>query len=308
MNQLATLIEILSRHAPEDGAWRCALPGVTLLRSSTPTMPMPVVYEPTLCIIAQGRKRAMLGASAFVYDPASYLVASVDLPVMGAVIEASAKRPYLCLQLDLNAALLGEMALSYPASGDTGEAMASGIALHNTTPQLLDAAIRLVGLLDTPNDIEALCPLVTREILYRLLTGESSTMIRQMAQADSRLNQIARAILWIRTHFRETCPIEQAAEVAGMSRSTFHAHFKAITAMSPLEFRTHLRMQEAQRLMVSDALDAASAGFQVGYGSPSQFSRDYARFFGSPPARHAGQFRNGRGQTPTLLRTGTLSG
>ncbi|MGU3400558.1 AraC family transcriptional regulator N-terminal domain-containing protein [Brucellaceae bacterium D45D] len=291
MNQLATLTEILSRHAPEDGTHRSAIPGVTLLRSSTPTMPMPVIYEPTLCIIAQGRKRAMLGATAFVYDPASYLIASVGLPVMGSVIEASAERPYLCLQLDLDAAMLGEMALRYPPTEPHHEGMASGLMLNRTTPMLLDAAIRLAGLLDTPRDIDALGPLTIREILYRLLSGESGVMLRQLAQADSRLNQIARAILWIRTHFREACTIEQAAEVAGMSRSTFHAHFKAITAMSPLEFRTHLRMQEAQRLMVGDALDAASAGFHVGYGSPSQFSRDYARIFGTPPARHAGQLR-----------------
>ncbi len=291
MNQLATLTDILSRHAPEDGTHRSALPGVTLLRSSTPTMPMPVIYEPTLCIIAQGRKRAMLGATAFVYDPASYLIASVDLPVMGSVIEASAEHPYLCLQLDLDAAILGEMALRYPSTEPYHDVMASGLMLNRTTPMLLDAAIRLAGLLDTPQDIDALGPLTIREILYRLLSGESGAMLRQMAQADSRLNQIARAILWIRTHFREACTIEQAAEVAGMSRSTFHAHFKEITAMSPLEFRTHLRMQEAQRLMVGDALDAASAGFHVGYGSPSQFSRDYARIFGAPPARHAGQLR-----------------
>lgn len=291
MNQLATLTDILSRHAPEDGTHRSALPGMTLLRASTPTMPMPVIYEPTLCIIAQGRKRAMLGATAFVYDPASYLIASVDLPVMGSVIEASAERPYLCLQLDLDAAMLGEMALRYPPTEPYHDVMASGLMLNRTTPMLLDAAIRLAGLLDTPQDIDALGPLTIREILYRLLSGESGAMLRQMAQADSRLNQIARAILWIRSHFREACTIEQAAEVAGMSRSTFHAHFKAITAMSPLEFRTHLRMQEAQRLMVGDALDAASAGFHVGYGSPSQFSRDYARIFGAPPARHAGQLR-----------------
>lgn len=134
-------------------------------------------------------------------------------------------------------------------------------------------------------------PLANREILYRLLTGPGGGIIRHMAQADSRLNQIARAIIWIRAHFRESCPIEQAAEIAGMSRSAFHAHFKAITTLSPIEFRTQLRMQEARRLMVRDAMDAANAGFNVGYESPSQFSRDYARIFGMPPARHASMLR-----------------
>ncbi|WP_051329467.1 AraC family transcriptional regulator [Geminicoccus roseus] len=300
MNQLAALTEILSRHAPVDGTHPCPLPGVTLLRSSTPTMPMPVIYEPTLCIVAQGRKRAMLGATAFIYDAASYLIASVDLPVMGSVIEASAERPYLCLRLDLDMTALGELAIRHPASRPEAEGLPVGIALHRTTPALLDAATRLAGLLDTPDDIGALAPLTIREILYRLLAGDSGATIRQMAQANSRLNQIARAIVWIRAHFREACPIEQAAEMAGMSRSTFHVHFKTITSMSPLEFRTHLRMQEAQRLMVGEAMDAASAGFSVGYGSPSQFSRDYARIFGTPPARHAGQLRGAVETRPSV--------
>jgi AraC-like DNA-binding protein len=291
MNQLAALAETLSRHAPADGTFACPLPGVSLLRASTPTMPMPVVYEPTLCIVAQGSKRAVLGATAFIYDAASYLIASVDLPVMGSVIEASAERPYLCLRLDLDMTALGELAIRYPATGPEAAGLPAGIALNRTTPALLDAATRLARLLDTPDDIEALAPLTIREILYRLLTGDSAATIRQMARADSRLNQVARAIVWLRTHFREACPIETLAELAGMSRSAFHAHFKAITSMSPLEFRTHLRVHEAQRLMVGDAMDAASAGFSVGYGSPSQFSRDYTRIFGMPPARHAGRVR-----------------
>lgn len=300
MDQLAVLTEIIGRHAPQDGTHRCRLPGVKLIRSSTPTIPMPVIYAPTLCLVAQGRKRAVLGATAFIYDPSSYLVASVDLPVMGSVIEASEDRPYLCLQLDLDMTALGELAIRHPARRSETEGLPAGLALNRTTPALLDAAIRLAGLLDTPQDVEALAPLTIREILYRLLTGASGATIRQMAQADSRLNQIANAIVWIRTHFRDACPIERAAEIAGMSRSTFHAHFKAITAMSPLEFRMQLRMQEAQRLMVGDAMDAASAGFIVGYGSPSQFSRDYARIFGMPPARHASRLRNTAESRPVM--------
>lgn len=291
MEQLADLKDIIARHVPGDGMHPSPLPGVTLIRSSAPTMPMPVVYAPTLCLVAQGRKRAMLGTSAFIYDPASYLIASVDLPVMGSVIEASADRPYLSLQFNLDLAALSELALRYPAADAEAGGAAEGLALHKTTPALLDAALRLASLLDTPEDIEALAPLTTREILYRLLTGAAGPTLRQMAQANSRLNQIARAILWIRTQFHEACPIDRAAEIAGMSRSSFHAHFKTITSMSPLEFRTRLRLQEAQRLMVGDALDAASAGFRVGYESPSHFSRDYVRVFGMPPARHAGQLR-----------------
>lgn len=233
----------------------------------------------------------MLGTTAYVYDAATYLVASVDLPVMGSVIEASRDAPYLCLVLDLDMTVLSDLALRYPCQSSDDNVPSAGIALNETSPELLDAAVRLVGLLDTPGDIEALAPLVVREMLYRLLTGSGNGIIRQMAQADSRLNQIAKAISWLRSHYTEPCRIDSMADIAGMSRSTFHAHFKAITAMSPLEFRTELRLQEARRLMATEAVDAASAGYRVGYESPSQFSRAYARMFGLPPAKDARRLR-----------------
>lgn len=291
MNRLNALVEIIDRHTPEDGTYPSTLPGVTLIRASSPTMPMPVIYTPTLCLVAQGTKEARLGETTYRYNAENYLLASVELPVMGSVIEATEERPYLCLQLDFNMAELSELAIRYPGSLTEAQDPPAGIMLNKTTPELLDAAVRLASLLDTPHDIEALAPLTLREILYRLLTGPQGNIIRHMAQAESRLNQIARAIIWIRTHFREACRIEQAASVAGMSRSTFHHHFKAVTTMSPIAFRTQLRMQEARRLMVSDAIDAASAGFHVGYESPSQFSRDYVRIFGVSPGRHASQLR-----------------
>lgn len=287
MTRLQTLIDIIARHAPNDGTFDGLLPGVKLIRSSTPTMPMPVIYEPTVCFVAQGRKRATLGTTAYNYDPARHLVASVGLPVMGSVIEAAEAEPYLSLQLDLDLPELSELAIRHLPSPDEAITFPMGLTLNQTTTALLDAIVRLASLLDEPHDIEALAPLTIREILYRLLTGPAGGIIRHMAQADSRLSQVARAIVWIRTHFQEACRIEEAAEVARMSRSTFHKHFKTITAMSPIEFRTQLRMQEARRQMVSNAMDAASAGFHVGYDSPSQFSRDYSRIFGSPPAKHA---------------------
>lgn len=294
MDPLARLIDIIARHAQEDGEHGTPLPGVSLLRSATPTLPMPVVYEPTLCLIVQGRKEAMLGPVTYAYDADTYLVASVDLPVTGTVVEASAERPYLCLRLNLDMAALGELALHCPG-GDGEPAQADepgpGLATGPVTPALLDAAARLAALLDTPRDIAALAPLVTREILYRLLTGPDNRAVRQMARADSRLTGIARAIAWLRSHYAQACRIEDMADVARMSRSAFHAHFKAVTALSPLEFRTRLRLQEARRLMVVQGLDAAGAGFRVGYESPSQFSRDYARIFGAPPARDAGRLR-----------------
>lgn len=297
MSPLEKLVDTLNRHAKDDGLYRTLLPGVSLARSGKPTMPMPVVYAPTLCLVAQGRKQVMLGTRTYAYNPATCLVASVDLPVMGSVIEASQSAPYLCLVLDLDMAILSDLALRYPARQDEDDLPSAGIALNATSPELLDTAVRLVGLLDTPADIDVLAPLVVREMLYRLLTGSGSGIVRQMARADSRLNQIARSIAWLRKHYCEACRIDSMADMASMSRSTFHAHFKAVTSISPLEFRSQLRLQEARLLMVTEAVDAASAGYRVGYESPSQFSRDYARMFGLSPARDALRLRSA-GEVP----------
>lgn len=289
MQERALIVEAINRHAPSDGTHECGLPGVTLIRWSEPFLPMPVVYKPTMCFVAQGRKQAMLGSRTYVYDKSRYLIATVDLPVMGAVIEASVTEPYLCMQLDLDMGELAELAAQYPK--EEFDNSSSGLLLHETDPAILNAAWRLLKLLDSPKDIQALSPLATREILYRLLSGPSSGPVRGLLNTGGKLKQIARAIVWMRQHFRQNCPIEDAAEVANMSRSTFHVHFKSITLMSPLEFRTHLRLQEARRLMLTENFDAASAGFEVGYASPSQFSREYRRVFGMPPSKHRNEQR-----------------
>lgn len=291
MTTLANFVSLIARQTTSDGTFDTALPGVKLIRWSMPSEPMPVIYEPTVCLVAQGRKRANVGTTSLVYDHASHLIASVGLPVMGSVIEASEAEPYLCLQIDLAMTEIAELAMRHPAGRDA-PVPASGLSLNETSPELLDAAARLVALLESPDDMSALAPLTLREIYYRLLTGPGGGILRHMANADSRLNQISRAIVWIRKHFREACRIEQAADVAGMSRSNFHLHFRAVTSLSPIEFRTQLRMQEARKLMVADGIDAASAGFNVGYDSPSQFSRDYSRLFGLPPAQDASQLRS----------------
>ncbi|MBP0945163.1 AraC family transcriptional regulator [Pseudomonas alliivorans] len=292
MGSLEKLIDIIRRHARTDGLHTTPVAGVSLVRSGAPTVPMPVVYEPTLCLIVQGRKQVAAGTLSYVYDASTYLVASVDMPVMGSVIEASEALPYLCLVLDLDMTILSELALRHPAISEPSDLPTAGIELNATTPELLDAAARLAGLLDAPHDIEALAPLIIREMLYRLLSESGNGIVRQLARADSRLRQIAKAIAWMREHYRQGCRIDDIAELAGMSRSTFHAHFKAVTSMSPLEFRSQLRLQEARRLMVAEAVDAAGAGYQVGYESPSQFSRDYVRLFGLPPARDASRLRS----------------
>jgi AraC-like DNA-binding protein len=283
MEQIKELADLIGRHAPQDGMHKSPLPRLTLIRSSTSSHPQPAVYEPALVIVAQGRKRVLLGDRSFAYDPASFLLVSVDLPVVGCVIEASAEEPYLCLKLDLNRPVLTELLLEHGAATPPASAPA-GLAVSRTTPALLDSVVRLARLLDTPADAAALAPLAEREILYRLLTGEQGHLVRHIACAESRLSQVSRAIAWIKQNFRDRFSIDAVAAEAGMSASSLHEHFRAVTTMTPLQYQKQLRLQEARRLMLAEGLDAATAGFRVGYESPSQFSREYRRLFGAPPA------------------------
>jgi AraC-like DNA-binding protein len=277
------LAELIARYAVEDGAHPTALPRVHLIRSSRPTERLHTLSEPALVIVAQGRKQMMIGPHVYVYDPSQYLVVSVDVPVIAQVVQATSERPYLSLRLDLDPATLGSLIL------ETGPAVeprlpAPGVTLRDVTPELRDAAVRLLRLLATPRDIPALAPLAEREILYRLLTGEQAATLRQIALSDSHLNGVGRAIDWIRRNYRKPFHIDALAAAAAMSPSALHAHFKTVTRMSPLQYQKQLRLLEARRLMLGGAMDAASAAYQVGYKSPSQFSREYRRLFGSPPA------------------------
>ncbi|MDQ0475038.1 AraC family transcriptional regulator [Labrys wisconsinensis] len=286
---ISDLRDAIARHCR--GA-RCAtaVPRLTLLRSDAPTLPMATIHQPVLCIIAQGRKRLMLGESLYEYDAAKYLIVSVDLPVTGGVCEASAEEPYLALSLALDPAALAAMLIDMAEEHGEPE-LTPGIAVTAVTADLLDPAVRLVRLLDRPRDIAMLAPLIEREMLYRLLTGEQGALLRQIALADSRLSRVSRAIAWIRGNYAQPFHMEVVADIAGMSLSSLHRHFKAVTTMSPLQYQKQVRLQEARRLLLAQRADAAHIGFSVGYDSPSQFSREYARLFGSPPARDAARLR-----------------
>ena len=286
---MESLVAVTSRHAREDGMHELDVPGLAVIRQSGPTDRVPVLHEPALCLIAQGAKVVTLADETYRYDPESFLVGSVDLPVSGQVVEASPEAPYLCVRVDLDARLLNELMLQQPpaAGGET----ARGLHLSRTTPELTDAVARLLGLLDRPQDIPVLAPLIRREIHYWLLTGDQAGIVRQIGTPGSRLTQISRAIAWIRANFDRPFRIDALAEAAGMSPSSLHHHFKAVTAMSPLQYQKQIRLQEARRLMLSEAKAAAVAAFEVGYESPSQFSREYARLFGTPPARDAARLR-----------------
>jgi AraC-like DNA-binding protein len=287
--ELGSLIE---RFAGTDGVHATAIPRVFLIRSSHPTEQLHAVQEPAVCFVAQGRKRVMAGQSVYLYDRAKYLIAAVEVPIVGQIIEASPAAPYLCLRLDLEPAAIGALMLEAEVAGLANDAPGPALSLSSVTPELLDAAVRLVRLLGAPRDIPVIAPLAEREILYRLLRGEQAAQLRQIAFAESRLQQINRAIGWIKRNYREPFSIDKVAAEARMSPSTFHEHFKSVTSMSPLQYQKQLRLQEARRLILSQSLDAATAGHSVGYESPSQFSREYKRIFGAPPARDIARLRD----------------
>jgi AraC-like DNA-binding protein len=289
MELLSELRALIARHCP-NGRVDTPMAGILLNRTETIAQTTPVIYEPRLCVVAQGRKRVILGERLYEYDAAKYLVASVDLPVVAAVVEASRASPYLAFSMRLDAAALATLALDMPES-EGAQRPASGLAVSPLTDELLEACVRLLRLLDRPRDIAMLAPLAEREILYRLMLGEQSAMLRQIACADSRLSQVARAIGWIRENYDKPLRIGALAEMAGMSASSFHRHFKAVTAMSPLQFQKRMRLQEARRRVLAQGAAAARIGFSVGYESPSQFCREYSRLFGVSPGRDAARLR-----------------
>jgi AraC-like DNA-binding protein len=285
-DHLARMRAIAERHA--HGPRReTALPRVLLHAGPIVTRPTPSVYEPCVCMVLQGAKQAMIGDRVVRYDTASYFVSTIDLPARGWVVEATPTHPYLAVSMRLDRDGLAALILDMPPApeGDT-----AGFAVGAITPDLLDAWLRLLMLLDRPEDCAVLAPMHEREILYRMLGGPLGGTLRQIARADSRVSQIRRAIAWLRLHFEQAMRIEHLADLAGMSASSFHRHFKAATAMSPLQYQKMLRLQEARRLLLASG-DAARAAHRVGYESASQFSREYARMFGVPPGRDAERLR-----------------
>ena len=290
--QQAELAALVTRLTPQEGIHPSAIPPLTVIRSNAPSVPTPSVYEPSLCIVVQGRKRALLGDDVYYYDALNYLTVSVTLPAIGHILEATPEKPYLCLRLELDARMIGELLLqvgrsAVPPSTDRG------LYVARTSPQLLDAVLRLTRLLEQPRDAAILAPLVLREIHYRVLTGELGHRLRELCIVDSQVNRVARAIDLLRKRFTESLRIEDLAAAAHMSESSLHHRFKAVTAMSPMQFQKHLRLHEARRLMLTEGLEAAAAAHRVGYESPSQFSREYRRLFGAPPRREIETVRGG---------------
>ena len=279
----AELTEQISRIVPEDGG-KEVLPGFFLARASRPSQSLNTVYEPAFCFIAQGRKRALLGEEVFRYDPGHYLLFTVDLPLIFQIEKATQNEPYLGLRLDLDPSLVASVLMEADIKIKKGDASAKAMDVHSIDANLLDAVVRLVRLAEEPASINVLAPLIVKEIIYRLLAGGQGARLGHLLPAGD-TKRISRAIGHLREHFDEPLKIDDIARELGMSVSGFHHHFKSVTAMSPLQFQKQIRLQEARRLMLGEDLDAASAGFRVGYEDPSYFSRDYKKLFGSPPQR-----------------------
>jgi AraC-like DNA-binding protein len=273
----------VARLAPIDGVHPAAFPSLTLTRGSVPTACMPTVCQPSLGFVVQGRKRSLLNDEVFYYDALNYLVVSVTLPMMGQVVEASVDRPFLGLRLDLDLDAIAGLLLELGDRGATPIAADRGLFVARMDEALLDAVLRMVKLLDTPEDIAVLAPAVQREIYYRVLRGELGQRLVDLAECDGGNHRIVRAIEWLKQRYTAPLRIEELADAMHMSPSALHHRFKAVTAMSPLQYQKHLRLHEARRMMFADGIECATAGHRVGYESPSQFSREYRRLFGAPP-------------------------
>jgi AraC-like DNA-binding protein len=293
--ELAALVD---KYSNGDGIHASAIGGVHCIKLSMPHTQLPSVYEPCVCVIVQGTKQVLLEEEIYRYAPPQFLAVSVDLPLVGQVVEASAHAPYLCLAIDIDAKQIsdlisqsGEAALSgvTHSRGETSR----GLFVGELDVPTQDAVLRLARLLDTPRDIAVLAPLALREFHYRLLSGPYGATIAQMAIAGSNTHKIGQVIRRMRSRYAEPIRVEDLASMANMSPSSFHQHFKAMTAMSPVQYQKRLRLTEARHILLAENADAASAAYRVGYQSVSQFSREYARMFGAPPMRDVAGVRKG---------------
>lgn len=272
-------------HAPNEGPHATPIPGLNLYRRTEPSPCYPATYEPSFTVFVQGRKRIILGGTPYLCDESTFLLSSLDVPVVSQIVAASEETPLLAMLLKLDMALVREILNQEEFQWPAGSPRGRGIAVGVTTVELLRPCSRLLDLLDAPEDIPFIAKLVQREIVYRLLRGPQGERLRAIATLGEQSNRTAKAIAWLRANYTKPLRLEELAEVARMGMSTLHHHFRALTAMSPLQYQKQLRLQAARERMLMEGLDAASAAYEVGYESASQFNREYKRFFGQPPIR-----------------------
>jgi AraC-like DNA-binding protein len=289
-NDLAPHLDIALRHAPRALTVNQPIPRLELCVGQTSTGKAPCLYRSMICFILQGSKRVAINDNLLSYDSAQYLISALDLPLIGQILDAGAGQPYVAVSLVLEPALLAELAAIMPPLRESDHE-GIGIAINPMTASLRDTLLRLLSLLDNPNDIPVLAPMVERELLYRLLQGPQGRLLRQIAQPDGPLGRIRRAVQWIRDNHNTQLRIEALCDASGMSRASLHRHFLAMTGLSPLQYQKQLRLQEARQLLLSGEHSASDVAFAVGYESASQFSREYLRQFGAPPARDTRQIR-----------------
>ncbi|GLV54196.1 AraC family transcriptional regulator [Dictyobacter sp. S3.2.2.5] len=289
--QRKELVERIARAVREDGTVQ-PLEGMYLTRSSSLTEPLPGVFEPSVCVIAQGSKQILFGDSRYQYDPLHYLLVTMELPHISHVLEASKEQPYFSLRLSLPPSLVSSVMLESSQASPRDHAGVRAIDVSPVDGNLLNAFVRLLGLLDAPTEVPFLQPLIIREIIYRLLMGEQGNRLRHLAIVGGHTSSIARAVERLRQNFDQPLHVEKLARELGMSVSGFHHHFKTVTAMSPTQFQKRMRLQEARRLMLSEDLDAASVAYRVGYNDASHFNREYKSLFGAPPLRDVQRLRD----------------
>jgi len=290
---METILEEMRRLAmgAENRRTETGIPGVAMVKGDVPEHQLAAVYEPMINLILQGGKTLTIGDQAYHYDPASYFVMSIEVPAIGAVHQAGPDRPYIGVGLTLDPAKIAALLMDLPAQV-YAEGHRGGYSVCPVTTELLDAWLRLLRLMERPKDIPALAPAYEREILYRVLQGPQGWMLRDIAAPDSELSRMRLAIHWIREHYAQTVEVEWLADLVSMSVSTFHRHFKAVTGMSPIQFQKRIRLLQARQLLISQSFKASAVAYEVGYESASQFTREYARLFGHPPARDASRIRD----------------
>lgn len=290
--QCRELAALITRHTKANGFHQTAIARLEFARESSVATLLPSVIQPLLAIVVQGKKAALLGEEAYYYGAAQYLVISIDMPISGFIVEASEAQPYLGFKLNLDPSQLCDIITAEPnIQVNNKDTSVRGFFVSTAEVSLLDCALRLTRLLDTPRDIPILAPMILREIHYRLLMGAQSEAVRQIATSGSNMQRISEVIQMLKAEFAQPMRIENLAKQVAMSPSSFYYHFKKVTAMSPLQYQKQLRLLEARRLMLSENSNAAKAAYQVGYESPSQFSREYSRMFGAPPIRDIEELR-----------------
>ncbi|EJG0987763.1 AraC family transcriptional regulator [Vibrio parahaemolyticus] len=289
------LAKLIDRWTENANQYDTPISGLRFSRWTTPTPPTSYTHNPSICLIAQGRKRVLLGEESFIYDANHFLISSVDLPIIANIIEASEEQPYLGLIMELDLTEISQLIVDSELAFTQSKEAQKGIAVGELSESLLDAFVRLAELLDEGQNIKILAPIIKREIFYRLLMSEQGTRLHQIVTAGSHSHQIAKAIDWLKNNFVKPLSVGDLASYTGMSKSSFYTHFRSMTSMTPLQFQKKLRLSEARRLMLTENLDAMAATFKVGYESPSQFSREYSRLFGAPPSKDIKSLRENLG-------------